>query len=377
MKKYRKIAASLLCLALLAGCGSGEKTSAEERESETMKQSATTAPETEKEILYGSRNYTNPILEYGPDPWVVGDAKTSAGNGSFYDNPSGKYYYCYSTGNGVGVAEGGSIDGALAGRQSTVYIAPAGKMYSAEYWAPELHKIDGKWYIYVAADDGNNDNHRMYVLRGTTSDPTDPFEMVGKISDSTDRWAIDGTVMEYQEKLYFIWSGWAEDTNIRQNLYIAPMSDPCTISGNRVEISVPEQDWERAGGPPYINEGPTALVNGEDAFILYSGAGSWCDDYCIAQLALSGDDPLDAGAWKKSEKPIMSKTEGSFGPGHCSLAAAPDGGLFMIYHANEVSGSGWGGRSVRVQRVELDDGGIQPAVPVAPGERCKMPFRKN
>lgn len=49
----------------------------------------------------------------------------------------------------------------------------------------------------------------------------------------------------------------------------------------------------------------------------------------------------------------------------------------MIYHANEVSGSGWGGRSVRVQRVELDDSGILPAVPVAPGERCKMPFRKN
>lgn len=31
-------------------------------------------------------------------------------------------------------------------------------------WAPEIHRINDKWYIYYAADDGNTDNHQIYVL---------------------------------------------------------------------------------------------------------------------------------------------------------------------------------------------------------------------
>ena len=42
----------------------------------------------------------------------------------------------------------------------------------------ELHYLDGAWYVYVAMDDGNNKNHRMYVLKGTDSkDPTKPFKV--------------------------------------------------------------------------------------------------------------------------------------------------------------------------------------------------------
>jgi GH43 family beta-xylosidase len=44
--------------------------------------------------------------------------------------------------------------------------------YSKELWAPELHFIKGKWYMYFAADDGNNNNHRIYVLENPTADPT-------------------------------------------------------------------------------------------------------------------------------------------------------------------------------------------------------------
>ena len=32
--------------------------------------------------------------------------------------------------------------------------------YCELVWAPEIHRIDGKWYVYYAADDGNSDNHR-------------------------------------------------------------------------------------------------------------------------------------------------------------------------------------------------------------------------
>jgi len=316
--------------------------------------------ETEKMV-----SFSNPIAKTGNDPWMI-----------FHE---GTYYYCYSSDGGIRVSsvknifEIGDKDGKM------VWRAPENTLYSKELWAPELHYIDGEWYIYVAADDGNNENHRMYVLKGTTQNPTDKFEFVGKISDKTDKWAIDGTVMQYDGKLYFIWSGWEGNENIKQNLYIAEMSDPCTISSERVRISTPELDWELNGGNPKINEGPAAIAHNGVMHIAYSASGSWCDDYCIGILTLKGNNPLEAANWEKSDKPILSKGEGGYGPGHCSFTVSPDGKqTWIVYHANEEAGSGWGGRSARTQQVTWDKDNY-PVVgePAKPGEELEIPLNES
>lgn len=278
--------------------------------------------------------FNNPIAPKGADPWVI--------------LHEGYYYYCQSGRGGVCVARVSDIRDLAAADPICVWQPPEGTMYSRELWAPELHYLDGAWYIYVAADDGKNENHRMYVLRGTSQNPLEPFEFVGKITDPTDKWAIDGTVMSYNGRLYFIWSGWEGDVNEVQHLYIAPMSDPCTICGKRVKISSPELDWELNGGEPKINEGPVAIEYNGSMHIVYSASGSWCDDYCLGILTLKdGGDPLSADSWIKADKPILSKCEGMFGPGHCSFTTSLDGSqIYMLYHANLVSGTGWGGRSV-------------------------------
>lgn len=71
-------------------------------------------------------------------------------------------------------------------------------MYSKELWAPEIHFIQGKWYFYFAADDGNNLNHRMYVLENNSADPMQgEWIFKGKVVDNSDKWAIDGDVFEH------------------------------------------------------------------------------------------------------------------------------------------------------------------------------------
>lgn len=60
----------------------------------------------------------------------------------------------------------------------------------------------------MAASDGYSSNHRMFVLKSTSDNPRAPYEMVGQITDPTNKWAIDGTVMELNGELYFPWSGW-------------------------------------------------------------------------------------------------------------------------------------------------------------------------
>ena len=111
-----------------------------------------------------------------------------------------------------------------------VWTPPTGTDYSKQVWAPELHFLAGKWYIYVAASDGNNSTHRMQVLERDAADPFGSFVYKGKIAASTDRWAIDGTAFEWQGAMYFVWSGWPGSTDGQQNLYIAQMDTPWSLS---------------------------------------------------------------------------------------------------------------------------------------------------
>jgi len=284
-----------------------------------------------------TETFRNPIAPKGADPYLIrhGDM----------------YYYCHSIGTGVAVRPCSNIHKITENESTVVYRAPETGAYSKEYWAPELHFIYDSWYIYVATDDGDNCNHRMYVLKCTGDKPTDPFEMIGKITDPTDKWAIDGTVLCHNDKLYFIWSGWEGDENIAQNIYIAHMSSPTAIDGERVLLSVPEHDWELRGGDPKINEGPSVLIKGNTTHIVYSASGSWCDDYCLGILTNRDGNILTPASWTKSHEPILSKTHESYGPGHNSFTTDFSGNDWIIYHANITSGSGWGGRSVRAQKV--------------------------
>lgn len=269
-------------------------------------------------------------LEGGSDPWYV--------------EHEGRYYYCYSIGEGVGVRVSDRVSTLGTGTEYIAYHADPGTDHSWGYWAPEMHYLDGAWYIYVAACDGRNETHRMFVLKSES--PTGPYEMLGKIAPEADFWAIDGTVLTLGGERYFIWSGWEGETDEGQNLYLAHMADPTRIDGPRVRISVPTKKWEKNGAP--INEGPAVLQRDGKTFVVYSASGSWTDDYCLGLLTLTGD-PTDPAAWAKCPVPVLKKTDTAYGPGHPSFLRGADGTDYIVYHANLVSGTGWNGRTVRVQ----------------------------
>jgi GH43 family beta-xylosidase len=286
----------------------------------------------------GSKFY-NPIMNDGADPWVV-----------YYND---YYYYIGSNGDKeIYVWKTPYKSLTRLGSEGTkvkVWTAPITGPNSAQIWAPELHLISGKWYIYYAASNGTNENHRMFVLESTSLDPQGSYVDKGKIYDSTDKWAIDGNVVTYGSQMYFTWSGWPGDTNTVQNIYIAPMSNPWTISGDRVLISTPTYDWEKVGDPD-VNEGPTFLVKNSSVHIVYSASGSWTDDYSLGLLTNTSGNLLDPTAWTKKSTPVFKKTSEVFGPGHASFVKSPDGSQeWMVYHAAKKQGSGWS-RNVRTQQ---------------------------
>jgi GH43 family beta-xylosidase len=87
--------------------------------------------------------------------------------------------------------------------------------------SPELHYINGKWYLYVSASDGDghgaslnlpanrwDDNYYYNIYALEADNPTGPFTMKGMVT-AGDEWAVDGTVLRdfADGKNYFVWSG--------------------------------------------------------------------------------------------------------------------------------------------------------------------------
>ena len=292
-----------------------------------------------------SNVFTNPLLRNGADPWVIAS--------------NGWYYYMDTTGANLTLRKTQDLSDLQHAETKVAWTPEPGKPWSSDIWAPELHRWGNKWYIYFAADDGNNADHRIYVVENTSDDPMDgQWLFKGKVSDSTDRWAIDPDLVEVNGAHYLLWSGWKGDRDGEQDIFIAQMSDPWTISSPRTMISAPTYSWETVGevfgNHIYVNEGPEALVHEGQIFVTYSASGCWTDAYALGLLhATRGADLLDAATWSKSDHAVFAgdSTNKVFGPGHNGFFQSPDGTeSWLIYHANGAPGQGCGStRSPRMQ----------------------------
>lgn len=327
------------------------------------------------QVATATATFTNPLLDRGPDPWVIRE--------------EGWYYFMASTGNNLTIRRTRDVTNLRNAQAKVVWTPPASGPYSKEIWAPELHKLDGKWYIYFAADDGRNENHRMYVLENAATNPLEgEWTFKGKIADTTDRWAIDGTVLENDGpggdgQRYFLWSGWEGAVNGRQNIYIARMSNPWTIAGPRMLISQPKLNWETVGvvdGEKIdVNEGPQILKRDGRIFVVYSGSGCWTDEYKLGQLSARADaDLMDKASWTKKLQPVFrgDPAAKAYAPGHNSFFRSPDGREdWIVYHANPKPGQGCGNnRSPRAQRFTWNaDGTPNFGKPVAVDKALPKP----
>jgi GH43 family beta-xylosidase len=298
-----------------------------------------------------SQTFTNPVLPSGADPWVA--------------CKDGFYYYMNSTRSNLTIWKTRSIPDLRQAQKAVVWTPPPTGPFSAEIWAPEIHFLQDKWYIYFAADDGKNSTHRIWVLENASPDPVQgQWTMKGKLSDASDKWAIDASVFENKGRLYALWSGWEGETNGTQNIYIAAMKNPWTIEGARSKLSSPAYPWETFGdlGPRSdsahvnVNEGPEILPHDDRLFLIYAASGCWTDNYCLGMMMASiGSDLLDPGSWEKYPRPVLSQLPEAqaYGTGHCGFFKSPDGKEdWIVFHANPKPGEGCGGfRAPRAQPI--------------------------
>ena len=220
---------------------------------------------------------------------------------------------------------------------------PEGPM-SCNIWAPEIHFVYGKWYIYFAAAQADADeagcyDHRIYALANENDDPLEGnFAEAGRIDTGWESFSLDSTIADFEGKRYFIWA--QRDFSIpgNSNLYIAEMKNALELRLPAVRLSIPEYSWECQGF--LVNEGPSCLIHEGNLYVTYS-ASATDERYAMGLLTLpKGENPLDAQAWKKSPVPVMvtEAQNGLYGPGHNSFTVDENGNDLLVFHARPYPG---------------------------------------
>ena len=273
--------------------------------------------------------FSNPIVLQRADPWV-------------YKHTDGYYYYTASVPeyDRIELRRASKIEELNMASASIVWRKHDVGLMSAYIWAPEIHYIKNKWYIYYAAAKTTDIveelfDHRMFVIENELSNPLEgEWIEKGQIITNWDSFSLDATTFEHNGQRYLVWA--QKDLQIQgnSNLYIAAMSNPWTIQGKQVMLTKPEYDWEIRGF--WVNEGPAAIKKNGRIFLSYS-ASATDDRYCMGLLTASEhDDLLNPASWSKALNPIFQSNPltHQYGPGHNCFTVTADGlEDVIVYHA--------------------------------------------
>ena len=318
--------------------------------------------------------FTNPVAP-GQDPWVI--------------RHDGSYYLIEARNRVITVYKSDRLD-APKRNPVPVWTAPESGWNHQNVWAPELHRIDGTWYIYYSAGPVKGppfNAQRAGVLEAASADPQGAYIDRGQLYTGDDLarrtesvWAIDFTVARIDGQLYAFWSGWernAEADGRPQHLYAARMADPVTVATSRTRIASPTAAWEKEGTVP-IQEGPAVLTRPDGrAFIVYSTRESWLPAYQLGWLRRRAPDaaPTDAASWIKSDGPVFEGAGDALGAGHASFTTSPDGSEdWIVYHSKSAVEPGWRDRTLRMQRFGWKaDGSPDFGKPLPAGQPVAQP----
>ena len=303
--------------------------------------------------------FSNPLIPQRADPFV-------------HRHSDGFYYFTASVPeyDRVELRRSATLAGLATAQPVDVWHKPDSGPMSDLIWAPEIHYLDGAWYVYVAAAPSREIldglfQHRIYALTTRAANPLEgPWGVVGRMDTGRDTFCLDATAFSHRGQLYFVWA--QKDLAIagNSNLYIAAMAHPTRLASAPVLLSRPELEWEVHGF--LVNEGPAVIVRNGRVFISYS-ASATDERYCMGLLhADEGADLLNPRSWTKSLQPVFATSveRGVFGPGHNSFTVSEDGSRdLFVYHARnyrEITGDPlWNpDRHTCVQPLEWDEKGM-------------------
>jgi GH43 family beta-xylosidase len=310
--------------------------------------------------------YTNSLVAQRADPHI-------------YKHTDGFYYFTATVPqyDRIILRRATTLQGLASAGETVIWRRHTSGEMAAHIWAPEIHFINGRWYIYFAA--GRSDDIwriRMYVLENASANPlTGTWTERGRIVTAWDTFSLDATTFVHNGVRYLAWAQSEPGISTNSNLYIARMgANPWQITGPSVRLSVPTLSWETRGFR--VNEGPAVIVRNGRVFMTYSASATDAN-YCLGLLTASASaDLLNPASWTKTPNPVFASFSATsqFGPGHNSFTVSEDGQSdILVYHDRNyqnISGDPLNdpNRRTRLQKVYYNaDGTPNFGIPVADG----------
>ena len=309
--------------------------------------------------------FTNPIAEQRADPHI-------------YKHTDGYYYFTATVPayDRIVLRRATTLQGLATAAETTIWTKHASGDMGAHIWAPEIHFIDGKWYVYFAAGASNDIwKIRPWVLESSSANPiTGTWTEKGRIALPLDTFSLDATTFVVNGTRYLSWAQNDPAVGDGTNIYLAKMSNPWTISGTPVMISRPTLSWEIIGHT--VNEGPSVIERNGKLFMAFSASATDAN-YCLGLLTASASaDLLNPASWTKSPQPVFTSnaSTGQYGPGHNTFTVSEDGKSdVLVYHDRnyrDISGDPLNdpNRRTRYQKLYWNaDGTPNFGIPVSDG----------
>ncbi|MEC3912346.1 family 43 glycosylhydrolase [Sphingobium sp. CR2-8] len=233
-----------------------------------------------------------------------------------------------------------TIAGLATAKEAVLWRHEASGPRSGYIWAPELHQIDGTWYMYFAAGPagGGDDVFRIrtYAIVCDGPDPmTGKWRVLGELQTPWDSFNLDSTSFVHKGIRYFAWAQREPGIETNSNLYIARLESPLKLGKTVTRLTVPTLDWEVRGYK--VAEAPAVLHRNGRLFMTYSASATDAR-YCLGLLTADENaDLLDAKSWTKSPQPVFvsNKATSVYGPGHNSFTVDEQGRDMLVYHGRD------------------------------------------
>lgn len=269
-------------------------------------------------ILVVAWGYTNPVQgeRDSPDPGVL------YYGGAYYavttEGWDSHYFPIWKSTTGTNFTQVG-----------WVFPTPPKWTVCCDYWAPELHIINGNFLVYFTA---RSNNHMLAIGSATSSNILGPYVDRGSpLVTNASEGVIDATVLKDGASNYIVYKVDGNAHGHQTELWAA-LLDPTgmKVVGQPIYLMRNDQSWEHG-----IIEGQWFVNQNGKYYLFYSGCGYSNDCYAVG-VAMA-DHPLGPYT-KNSNNPILKtrnpKTSKSWeGPGHCSVVQSPEGRWLMFYHA--------------------------------------------
>ena len=268
--------------------------------------------------------FTNPLIAQRADPHI-------------FKHTDGFYYYTATVPayDRIILRRSTTLQGLATAGEQTIWTRHTSGEMGAHIWAPEIHYINGKWYIYFAAGATNDVwKIRMYVLENASANPlTGTWVEKGRIWTHYDTFSLDATTFEHNGTRYLAWAQSEPSLANNSNIYLAAMANPWTITGTPVRIATPTLSWETIGYR--VNEGPAVIKRNNRIFMTFSASATDAN-YCLGLLTASASaNLLSASSWTKTQTPVFRSNANTsqYGPGHNSFTVSEDGQSdILVYH---------------------------------------------